>query len=232
MKETIQIEVKENLKNLADLKYQEFQSGLCPGINSILGVRIPALRNYAKQLIKSYSIEELLNSIGQEYYEEIMLQGMIIGLEKEKKLENTLERIKQFIPKIDNWAVCDIFCAGLKITKEYPDEIWHFIQKYFQSQQEFEVRFAVVMMLDYYIQEDYLEKDFALLGEIRPKDYYAKMAVAWAISMCLIKFYEETIQFLKTSNLDVFIYQKAIQKAIESYKITEEQKQFLRKMKK
>ena len=226
--------IKKELKQLADEKYKEFHKGLCPGTENILGIRVPVLREYAKKLSKEYDIRELLNDIDDEYYEEIMLQGMIIGLEKEKDkdIENILKDIEEFVPKIDNWAVCDTFCAGLKITKKNLDKMWEFLQKYVISEKEFEIRFGVVMILDYYIAEEYLEKNFAIFDHIKSDKYYVQMAVAWAISICLIKFYDKTIEYLKQAKVDKFTYNKALQKAIESYRITEEQKTELRKMKK
>lgn len=107
-----------------------------------------------------------------------------------------------------------------------------FLQKYVTSDKEFEIRFGVVMILDYYITEEYLERIFAIFDSIKSNQYYVQMAVAWAISICLIKFYDKTINYLKTSHIDKFTYNKALQKAIESYRITDEQKSFLRKMKK
>lgn len=222
--------IKEKLFKLADQKYKEFHSGLCPGTDNIIGVRVPVLRNYAKELAKEYKVNELLKQIDNQYYEEIMLQGMLIGLAKQD-FETMQNEIEEFVPKIDNWAVCDVFCAGLKATKKQKEEMWHFIQKYLLSDQEFEIRFGVVMILDYYIEEDYLEKDFEIFDSITRQAYYVQMAVAWAISICLIKFYDETIQYLKIANLDDFTYNKALQKAIESYRITDERKQILREMK-
>ena len=217
--------IKKELKQLADEKYKEFHKGLCPGTENILGIKVPVLREYAKKLSKEYDIRELLNDIDDEYYEEIMLQGMLIGLEKEKDkdidIENILKDIEEFVPKIDNWAVCDTFCAGLKITKKNLDKMWEFLQKYVISEKEFEIRFGVVMILDYYIAEEYLEKNFAIFDHIKSDKYYVQMAVAWAISICL-----------KQAKVDKFTYNKALQKAIESYRITEEQKTELRKMKK
>ncbi len=224
--------IKEELKGLADKKYKEFHKGLCPGTENILGVRVPILRNYAKKLAKEYEIKALLENIDNEYYEEIMLQGMLIGLEKDKDIQNILKDIEIFVPKIDNWGVCDVFCAGLKITKKHLREMWNFLQKYVTSDKEFEIRFGVVMILDYYITEEYLERIFAIFDSIKSNQYYVQMAVAWAISICLIKFYDKTINYLKTSHIDKFTYNKALQKAIESYRITDEQKSFLRKMKK
>lgn len=224
-------EIKQKLLELADEKYKEFHSGLCPGTENIIGVRVPVLRNYAKELEKQQKIEKLLPQIDDQYYEEIMLQGMLIGLEKEE-ITNIQKQIENFVPKINNWAICDVFCAGLKITKKYPKEIWNFLQKYVVSEKEFEIRFAMVMILDFYMEEAYLKEIFKIWDRISSKAYYVQMAIAWGISICLIKFYEETIVYLKKANLDKFTYNKALQKAIESYRITEEQKQELRKMKK
>lgn len=223
--------IKEKLFELKDEKYKEFHSGLCPGTDNIIGVRVPVLRNYAKELVKEYETKELLAQIDHQYYEEIMLQGMLIGLEKED-ISTIKKHIEEFVPKIDNWAVCDVFCAGLKITKKYKEEMWEFIQKYLKSNKEFEIRFAIVMILDFYIDEDYIKKDLEIFDHITSQAYYVQMAVAWAISICLIKFYDITMQYLKIANLDKFTYNKALQKAIESYRISDEKKEILSKMKK
>lgn len=227
-------EIKKQLKQLSDSKYKEFHSNLCPGTDNILGVRVPVLRNYAKELAKKYPVEKLLKNIDNEYYEEIMLQGMIIGLDKKANIKTILEYIEEFIPKIYNWAICDVFCAGLKIVNKYPKEIWSFISKYLESEKEFELRFAIVIILDYYINEEYIDKDLKVLNSIHSDKYYVQMAIAWAISICLIKFYDKTVSYLQDENcfLDKFTYNKSIQKAIESYRITNEQKVFLRSLKK
>ncbi len=223
--------IKEELKSLQDKKYKEFHSKLCPGTNNIIGIRIPVLREYAKTLLKEKDFKTLINNIDDEYYEEIMLQGMLIGLVK-KDFNEIKPYIENFIPKINNWAICDTFCAGLKITKKYKEEMWNLINKYVTSDKEFYIRFAVVMILDYYIEEEYIEADFKIFNNIKSDKYYVQMAVAWAISICFIKYYEKTIEYIKTANLDEFTYNKAIQKAIESYRITKEQKDIIKKMKK
>lgn len=223
--------IKEKLFELADLKYKEFHSRLCPGIDTIIGVRVPILRNYAKELVKKYKISELLKEIDNQYYEEIMLKGMLIGLEKED-FKTIQKHIEKFVPIINNWAICDVFCASLKITKKHKKEMWKMIQNYLQSNKEFEIRFAIVMILDFYIEERYLEDIFDIFNHIYCQAYYVQMAVAWAISICLIKFYDKTIKYLETANLDKFTYNKALQKAIESYRVTDENKKFLKEMKK
>lgn len=223
--------IKEELVNLQDKKYKEFHSSLCPGTNNMIGIRVPVLRNYAKELLKQYEFRCLMENIDDEYYEEIMLQGMLIGLVKED-FNTIMKYIKTFIPKIDNWAVCDVFCAGLKITKKNKEKMWEFIKPYLKSDKEFEIRFSVVMILDYYIEEEYLNQIFKIFNEIQSTEYYVQMAVAWAISICIIKYYSETLEYLKNAELDNFTYNKALQKGIESYRITPEQKQVLRNMKK
>lgn len=224
--------IKEDIIKLVDYRYKEFHSKLCPGINNILGVRVPVLRNYAKEIRKDSSLEKLLKIIDDEYYEEIMLQGMLIGLEKDISFEKLKEYIKLFVPKINNWAICDNFCAGLKITKKYKKEMYELINEYLKSNNEFAVRFAIVMILNYYIEKDYLKENFAIFDKIKLDKYYVKMAVSWSISICLIKYYKETYKYLKNNkNLDLWTYNKSIQKATESYRITDEQKQELVKIK-
>lgn len=223
--------VKNKLIQLSDEKYKEFHSGLCKGMKAkLLGVRVPVLRGYAKELYKEYSLEEL-NKIGEDYYEEIMLKGMIIGFQNKADFEFVTKQIKEFIPKIDNWAVCDTFCAGLKITKKYKSEMFNFIKKYLESDEEFEIRFGVVMLLDYYIDEEHMKNVLEICDSIKHEGYYVKMAVAWAISVCLMKYYDITIKYLKNCNLDDFTYNKALQKGIESYRINDEQKIQLRNLK-
>lgn len=224
-------QIKKKLKELSDQKYHDFHSSLCPGTENIIGVRVPILRNYAKELFNSKDWKQTIKEIDDEYYEEIMLQGMLIGQVKNEDINTILKYVEDFVSKIDNWAVCDTFCAGLKITKKHKKEMWEFIQKYLKSDKEFEIRFAIVMILDYYIEKEYLQKNFEIFEKIKHEGYYVKMAVAWAISICLIKFYDETVEYLKKCNLDKWTYNKSIQKAIESYRITNEQKDFLRKMK-
>ena len=220
------INIKQDLMALKDEKYREFQSMLCPGTSNIIGIRMPVLRKYAKKIKEEVDI----NSIPNDYYEEIMLKGMLIGMQKELDFE----KIKNYIPLINNWAICDVFCGGLKKVKKNKDKMWDFLMKYIYSNEEFEVRFAVVIILDYYIEEEYIERVFNILKKVKHDGYYTKMAVAWAYSLCFIKFFDKTkkeFENIKKDNPDKFIFNKSIQKAIESYRISEENKNMLRKMK-
>lgn len=222
-------EIRKDLFNMQDKKYKEFHSSLSPNVDNIIGIRIPVLRIYAKELLKQHKQEEI--KIGDKYYEELLLQGMIIGLQNKESIENVIVKVNKFVPKINSWGVCDTFCAGLKISKKYQKEMFKVIEKYLKSNKEYELRFAIVMLLDYYINDEYIDTVLKTLNKIKSDKYYVQMANAWAISICLVKYYEKTVEFLGNCNLDNFTYNKAIQKAIESYRITDKQKENLRKMK-
>ena len=223
-------EVRKRILELADPKYKEFHSGLCPGTNNIIGVRIPVLRKYAKELAKD-DFRSYLSSIADDYYEEIMIKGMIIGLAK-METEERLNYISRFVPKIDNWAICDTFCAGLKFTNRNKDIVWEFIKKYQNSRKEFELRFLIVMLLDYYITDNYIDEVIKILDKTKHDGYYVKMAIAWTISVLYVKYPKITMEYLKNNTLDDFTYNKALQKIIESYRVSEEDKNIMRKMKK
>jgi len=225
-------EIREKLFELADSKYKEFHSSLCPNVDNIIGVRTPVLRSYAKELAKEIDADEYLKNADNQYYEEILLQGMIIGrITKNKNIGDYIKYIDEFVPKIYNWAICDIFCADLKVTEKNLEYVWKYIQKYLSSNKEFELRFAIVMMLDYYIKEDYIDEVLKKLDKIKNKEYYVQMAIAWAISIAFIKFPDQTMEYLKNNSLDNFTYNKAIQKIIESYRVDDRTKEQLRKMK-
>lgn len=223
--------IRKDLLDLQDKKYQKFHSSLCPGTDNIIGVRIPVLRSYAKKLSKQENIKEYIFFNKTEYYEEVMLQGMLIGLTKNSDIKETLTMLKNFIPKIDNWAVCDICCAGLKIVNKNKDVFWNFIQKYLKSQKEFELRFAIVMMLDYFIDEKYIDRVLTVLDDIKHDAYYVKMAVAWTISVAFVKFEDKTMKYLKNNNLDDWTYNKSLQKICESLRVDKKTKEKIKKMK-
>lgn len=223
-------EIKEKIEQLADEKYKKFHGSLCPGTNNIIGVRVPVLRKLAKEIYKNYDWKEYILLENLETYEEIMLQGMLIGFAKED-INLIIAYIENYVPQIHNWAICDVFCAGLKITNRYKKQMWEFIQKYLKSKKEFELRFSIVMMLDYFITDEYIDKVLSKLDKIKNDAYYVKMGVSWAISICYIKFPKKTFKYLKQNNLDDWTYNKAIQKIIESYRVDKDEKDILRKMK-
>lgn len=223
--------IRTDLLGLQDKKYQQFHSSLCPGTDNIIGVRVPVLRNYAKKLSKQENFKDYISFNKTVYYEEVMLQGMLIGFIRNTDIKEVLSIIKNFVPKIDNWAVCDIFCSGLKIVNKNKETVWNFIQKYLKSKKEFELRFAIVMMLDYFICEKYIDRVLTILDNIKHEAYYVKMAVAWTISVAFVKFKDKTMKYLKKNNLDDWTYNKALQKICESLRVSKETKKIIKAMK-
>lgn len=217
------MDIRKRLEQEAEEKYKLFSAALIPNIDNILGVRIPKLNKLAKELYKT-NWKPLLNQ-PCIYMEETMLQGMLIAK------TGDFELVKQFVPKINNWSVCDKFCNSLKCVKDNKQQVWKFIQPYLKSKKEYNNRFALVIMLEYFIEEDYLAKIFEILNTFNSKKYYAQMAAAWLVSMCFVEFPKETTEFLKTTKLDDWTYNKSIQKIIESLKVDKPTKQKLKLMK-
>lgn len=224
-------EIRKQLESLAEPDFQQFTAKLIPNIPSekILGVRLPKLRKIAKKIAKDHA-EEYLKTASDQSYEEIMLQGMVIGYLKED-LEKIQAKTARFVKKIDNWSVCDSFCSGLKITKNHKEEMWQFIQPYLKDQRTYYIRFGIVMMIFYFIEETYLEDVLKKLDQIQQSDYYVKMAEAWAVSICYVRFPQRTLQYLKENGLDDFTYNKSLQKIIESQKTDPETKRMIRSLK-
>lgn len=229
MNKNINDEIRIELFNLIDEKYKKFHSKLCPNIDNILGVRLPLLRKISKNLSKD-NWNEYLENPYSDYYEEIMIEGLTIGYIKTDN-ESRFNYMKNFIPKINNWGICDSFCNNLKFTKKNMKEVWEFIRPYSLSSKEFDIRFAVVMMLNFYIVDDYIDEILHILNNISHEGYYVKMAVAWAISFAYIHYPDKTLKFLENNNLDKFTYNKALQKIIESNRVSKSDKDLMRTMK-
>ena len=221
--------IKGRLDSLKEPAFQSFTARLLPGIGPILGVRLPKLRKIAKQLAKADWRFYLLHA-SDDTYEEIMLQGMVLGYAK-GSLQDKLPYLQSFIPKIDNWSVCDSACATIQLAKKQPEEMWDFLQGYLHSPNAYEVRFALVQLLDYYVNPEYLPRTLCAVNAVTTDAYYVKMAQAWAVSICYRDFPEETLPFLMENNLDSFTHNKAIQKIQESRKVPKEKKEFVRTLK-
>ncbi|MED4402418.1 DNA alkylation repair protein [Metabacillus fastidiosus] len=221
--------IRRQIFELIDTDYQKFAAVLIPNINNILGVRLPELRKIAKQIAKD-DWHTYLETAENEYFEEIMLQGMVIGYVK-TDIEEILPYVAAFVPKINNWSVCDSFCTGLKFTKENKRLVWEFLQLYLSSEKEYEIRFGVVMLLNFYIETEYIGKVLNLLEGVKHEGFYAKMAVAWALSICYVKIPDLTMKYLKNNKLDDFTYNKALQKIVESNRVNKETKSLIRSMK-
>ena len=227
MNDNIIENVRKQLLENADNKYKTFSSSLIPNIDNVLGVRLPTLRKIAKEIYKNNQWKEFLNQNSLKYMEEIMLQGMVIGL-LDLPISECLKYVENFVPKINNWSVCDSFCCGLKFVEKNKNAVWSCIQPYFTSENEFEIRFAFVILLNFFIVENYVDNCIKLIDEFKNDKYYAQMAVAWCLSICYIKFPEKTLEYLKKSNLDNWTFNKSIQKICESLRVDKDTKNMLK----
>ena len=217
------------LKAEAEPKFQKFTSGLIPGTDPIIGVRIPKLRALAKKIAKE-DWRGYLEHAACDTYEEIMLQGLVIGYVK-AEMEELLEYAAAFIPKIHDWSVNDGFCSTFKIVRKHRAEVWDFLMQYRASKSEFEQRVVAVMLMDHFLVPEYIDRVLAVYNSLKHEGYYCKMGVAWGIATTYAKFPQETQAFLLKNELDDFTYNKAIQKMLESYRVSAEDKEMLRGMK-
>lgn len=214
-------EIRRRLVAESEEEYRKFSAALIPNVDNVLGVRLPALRKIAKEIAKSDY--EKYFAYSAEFMEEKMLQGMLVGLVKIEP-ENKLKMIEKFVPRIDNWSVCDSFCCGLKFTKTNKEIVWKFLQRYLNSTQEFEVRFALVMMLNYFVEENYIDKIFESIKKFKHDGYYAKMGLAWLLSVCYVSFPKQTFEYMKNDVDDREVIQKAVRKICDSYRVCNEDK--------
>ena len=223
------------MKNILNLlhqekneKYQKFASSLLPNTNNVLGVKLPTLKKIAKDIIKNNKTDYFLSNNKDEFFELTLIEAFIIGNLKIKFSEK-LKLIKNFIPKITNWSICDSLCASLKEIKDNKEETKIFIEKYFKSNKEYELRFCFVILLNYFIDSDF---DYVIqkISDFNNNKYYAKMAVAWALSYCFIFNYNKTLKLMSSLKTPKDVIKKGITKAIESKQISTEQKEELKSL--
>ena len=226
--------IKEHLLELAEKGNKPFTESLNPGVEHVLGIRVPDLRKLAARIART-DWERFLETSDTFYMEERMLQGMVIGcIRPDDDIEVYLHRVTCFVSIINSWSVCDTFKfgGGKKFVEANKRQLWEYLKTWMCADKEYEIRFGVVMAMQYFLEEAYLPEFLQLCDKIHHEGYYVKMAVAWALSVYFIKYQDKVMPYLDNNNLDNFTYNKAIQKAIESYRITDKQKDFLRKMKK
>lgn len=223
-------EIRKELIRLQEERYREFSSSLIPNSKPLLGVRIPDLRKLAKEIARQEDWLSFLEKGEEDYFEEMMIKAFVIGYAK-ADIEVILEQAGRFIPKITDWSVSDSFCSAFQIAKKYRQRVWEFLMKYVNGKREFELRVVAVMLLDYYLTEEYLEQVFTVYNRISPVGYYTQMGVAWGVAAAYVKFPKQTMRFLQNCLLDEFTYHKAITKMLESHRVAEEDKNILRGMK-
>lgn len=224
-------EVLARLEELRDEDYRQFNESLIPGAeNTSLGVRLPQLHTLAKEIILGNWQQFLEKSQQSQIYEIVMLRGLVIA-EAPCEYSERLELLAGFVPSIQNWAVCDSVCSSVKSAKKHLPETFDFLQPYLQSQAEFELRFGVVMLMDYFICEEYIDRVLNILSGIRHEAYYVNMAVAWALSVCFVKFRKKALAVLESGVLSPWVQNKTIQKCRESRRVSARDKTMLLKLK-
>lgn len=220
----------QELKRLADPAYKLFHERLCKTSRAeILGVRSPETKRIAKDIAKG-DAAGFLAVAGDTYYEELLIKGFVIAFLK-APIRDKRTLIDSFIPQIDNWAVCDSFCAALKPKRGEETYLFGLCTEYLQKSGEYERRAAIVLLMDHLATPEYIDRIFDLLKNVQCDCYYVHMAVAWCVSVCFIKEKEKTLAFLQTNVLDADTHNKSIQKITESNRVTKEDKFLVRTMK-
>ena len=225
----IQEEIRETLFAAQDTAYRDFQAKLIPGMNSenMIGVRTPELRKLAKQFAKREEIHEFLDDVPHTYFDENQLHAFIISLSKD--FNTCMEQTERFLPFIDNWATCDQLSP--KIFAKNKDALLGHIRKWISSDRTYTIRFGVGMLMSHFLDTDFNEEYPELVSSIRSEEYYVNMMRAWYFATALAKQYDAVLPYIEERKLDPWTHNKAIQKAIESYRITPEQKAYLRTLK-
>ncbi len=213
----------------SDLKHKEFEAKLIPNVNidNIMGVKTPVLRKLAKEIYKSPDIEDFLGDLPHKYLEEYTLHGAVISLFKD--YEKTVDYVDKLLPYIDNWATCDMLSP--KIFAKHKDKLINEIRRFINSKETYTVRFGIEMLMSHYLDEDFKPEYLDMVAKIKSDEYYVTMMIAWFFATALAKQWESTVVFIENKKLDVTVHNKTIQKAVESYRITDKQKQYLRSLK-
>ncbi|MDL2319217.1 DNA alkylation repair protein [Eubacteriales bacterium OttesenSCG-928-A19] len=217
------------LLEMADEPYRRFNSGLLPGVSDVLGVRMPALRKLARQLAQE-DWQPLLAEEDPGSHEGVVLQGLILGY-AQWDFASLRPHIELYVERLSNWAQVDTFCASLKLAAAEPEPLWAFIRPYFDRQETYPLRFAIVMALFYFLDEAHIDEVLRRLDGVRHEDYYVRMAVAWAVSMAYVARPDITGRLLAEATMDDWTYNKALQKIIESRQVDDETRQRMKEMK-
>lgn len=223
-------QITKRLFEMQDLKYRDFNAKLIPDTDKekVIGVRSPQLKALAKEMQKSGLWKEYLQELPHRYQEENVLHGYIIGSMK-ADISVVLDCLEAFLPYVENWAVCDIISP--KIFKKYPEMVYDRIKAWLKSEHTYTVRFGVVSLMQFYLDEQFRPEMLDLVADIRREEYYINMAIAWYYSIALVKQYETALPLIESRSLAPWIQNKSIQKAVESCRISDEKKAYLRTLK-
>lgn len=222
-------EIRKKLFKLQDKKYRDFQCRLIPTLESttIIGVRTPELRRYAKELVKQKDIQNFLYFLPHQYFEENQLHAFIISEIKDNK--QCLEELNRFLPFVDNWATCDQLSP--KVFKKNRSELIDQIKQWVCSDKTYMVRFGIGMLLEHFLDDDFDPIYLEMVSKISSAEYYIRMMIAWYFATALAKQYTKALPYIEEQRLDIWTHNKTIQKAVESRRITLEQKEYLKRLK-
>lgn len=221
--------IQKQLLEMQDLAYKAFHSRLMPTISpeTIIGVRTPALRKFAKEMTKYGDVEAFLRELPHKFYEENNLHGFLI--EGMKDFDKCLAEVDRFLPYVDNWATCDMMRP--KVFKKNPEALLPKIEEWMASGETYTVRYGIGMLMTYFLEDNFDVKYAEAVAAVQSEEYYVKMMVAWYFATALAKQWDAVISFIEEGRLEKWTHKKAIQKAVESYRITPEQKTYLRGLK-
>ena len=222
-------DLHKELKKLQDLKYRDMQVKIIPNLepSSIIGVRTPELKAMAKEILKSGDYADFLNDLPHKYFEENQLHAFILSGMKDA--DECFEELEKFLPYVDNWATCDQMSP--KIFKKHKDELLKRVKVWIASDEPYTIRFGVGMLMEHFLDDDYDTKYPAMVAKLRSDEYYVNMMIAWYFATALAKQYDSILPYIEKKKLDKWTHNKAIQKSVESYRITDEQKSYLKTLK-
>lgn len=222
-------EIVAELFRMQDKDYAHMQAKIIPTVTAdrIIGVRTPALRTFAKKLHKDTDIDVFLTNVPHQYFDEDQLHAFVISLEKD--FDKCIEEVDAFLPFIDNWATCDQLSP--KVFKKEPEKLLPYIRAWIKSDQTYTVRFAIGMLMQHFLDERFDREYADMAAGVRSEEYYVNMMIAWYFATALAKQYESVLPYLEERKLSDWVHNKAIQKSVESYRITDEQKVYLRTLK-
>ena len=225
----ISADIYKELLSLQDKGYRDMQITIIPTVkaDSIIGVRTPALRSLAKELAKREDIDTFLNDLPHKYFEENQLHAFILSGMKDA--DKAFELTDEFLPYVDNWATCDQMSP--KIFKKHKDILLEYIDKWIKSDLTYVKRFGIGMLMEHFLDEDFKTNYLTKVSKIRSDEYYVNMMTAWYFATALAKQYDATLPYIEKQKLDIWTHNKSIQKAVESYRMTPEQKEYLKTLK-
>ncbi len=222
-------EIREELFKNQDQKYRDFQVRLIPGMGpeALIGVRTPDLRKIARQMAKRQDIGEFLENLPHEYFDENQVHAFVIS--EMKDYDKCVQEAEKFLPFVDNWATCDQMSP--KVFKKHRPELLDAIKKWLMSEHTYTVRFAIGMLMQHYLDEDFDPAYPEMVADVESEEYYIRMMIAWYFATALAKQYETVLPYIEEQRLEAWTHNKTIQKAVESYRITPEQKEYLKSLK-